>query len=565
MRWRCDSVKQIECVGLAALMQACVGLCCVLMSVGWATGFTVAGTLRADESIPAKTELRGVTADRLREFLGEQPAAGRIVQKLSTRLSRGSQVFDVTVEENTSKSAWMVHINLSKTEFEEKDREYQQDGYEVLCQQMLNTGRQRLYLGVWIQGSDGERKLVIPAGELPSRGEQGKDLAPLNELISSVLQDGNLPGVVVAVAQNDDLIYERAFGYADVDRGEVMETDSMMRIASLSKPMTAAAILILVQDGLLSLEAPLLPILERHSEHFDTAAAVQVDARWSSITIEQLLQHTAGFDRDVSGDTMFEVVKITRELKLSETAKIPDVIRYQLKRSLDFAPGERFCYSNVGYSFLGRVIEAISGESYEGFVKRRILEPAGMHSTRLGRTVLSDRAPDEAHYFTQTRRSAPLVTQIATGRPSRDITMVETPYGQWDLELMDAHGGWISTAGDLVRFLIALESPTAVLLKRESVSGMQMKPELAGAGAVDVWYGQGWNIRALPGRSGSNYWHTGLLTGTSTLLVRRWDGCSWAVLFNCDRTRQDRTGADVIDGPMHQAVSESLRRLSESR
>jgi N-acyl-D-amino-acid deacylase len=112
---------------------------------------------------------------------------------------------------------------------------------------------------------------------------------------------------------------------------------------------------------------------------------------------------------------------------------------------------------------------------------------------------------------------------------------------------------------------MALESPSAVLLKRAGVSGMQVKPEIAGAGVDDVWYGHGWNIRALPGRSGSNYWHTGLLPGTSTLLVRRWDGCSWAVLFNCDRTDDDRLGADVIDGPMHKAVTESLQRLSQSR
>jgi CubicO group peptidase (beta-lactamase class C family) len=537
----------------------------ILISVGFAFGFSVPAGLRADESVDETMELRGVTALELQEFLGEQPAAGRIVQKLSTRLSRGSQVFDVSVEENTIKSAWLVHINLSRAEFEEKNREYQQDGYKVLCQQGLNTGRQRLYLAVWVQGSGNERNLVMPTGELPSQGEHGRDLAPLNDLMVSVLQNGNLPGAVVAVAQNDELIYERAFGYADVDRLELMTTSSVMRVASLSKPMTAAAILMLVQEGQLSLKAPLLPLLEKHPEHFDTTAAVERDARWSSITIEQLLQHTAGFDRDLSGDTMFEVVKITRELRLSETAKIPDVIRYQLSRPLDFAPGERFCYSNVGYSFLGRVIEAVSGDSYGEFVKRRILQPAGMHSTRLGRTALSGRAADEAHYFTQIRRSTPLVTQIATGRPSRDIQMVETPYGQWDLELMDSHGGWTSTAGDMVRFLMALESPSAVLLKRAGVSGMQVKPEIAGAGVDDVWYGHGWNIRALPGRSGSNYWHTGLLPGTSTLLVRRWDGCSWAVLFNCDRTDDDRLGADVIDGPMHKAVTESLQRLSQSR
>ena len=526
------------------------------------------GAARSDETSPAAApvivEHRGLTAEKLDEFLRALPGSGEIVQSLSSRLSRGQQVFDVRVTENTDESAWMVHVNLSKQEFEKKQAEYAADGFELICEQGQGTGRTRLYLGVWKQREHIAEDLRIPPGPLPIHGDLGREMEPLNTLIQDVLRKGNLPGAVVAVAKKDEVVYERSFGYADVDRAAAMKTDSVMRIASLSKPLTAVAILLLVQEDRLTLDSPLLPILARHSADFDTERAIAKDERWGQVTIRHLLQHTAGFDREASGDTMFELIRIGEALELRRNIRIPDVIRYQLMQPLDFAPGSRFCYSNVGYCLLGRVIEVVSGVDYDEFVTQRILTPVGMSRTRLGRTRWEDRAEDEVRYHTQTRRKMPLVMNIVNRQRSREIEMVEAPYGQWDLELMDAHGGWTSTAADLVKFLTALESTSAALLHAQGVTGMQMQPGLDSDQQSAVWYGLGWNIRALPGRSGRNYWHTGLLSGTSTLLVHRWDDCSWAVLFNCDRTSDGRTASEVIDGPLHSAVSESLTATGQA-
>ncbi len=526
------------------------------------------GTARSDETTspaaPAIVEHRGLAAERLDEFLRSLPGSGEIVQSLSSRLSRGQQVFDVGVTENPDGAAWMVHVNLSKQEFEKKQAEYAADGFELICEQGQGTGRTRLYLGVWKQRESIAEDLSVPQGPLPIHGELGRDMEPLNTLIQDVLREGRLPGAVIAVAKKDQLVYERSFGYADVDLATAMKPDSVMRIASLSKPLTAVAILLLIQEDRLTVDSPLLPILARHSEDFDTQRAIAKDERWGQVTIRHLLQHTAGFDREASGDTMFELIRIGEALELRRNIRIPDVIRYQLMQPLDFEPGSRFCYSNIGYCLLGRVIEVVSGVDYDEFVTQRILTPVGMSKTRLGRTRWKDRADDEVRYHTQTRRKMPLVMNIVNRQRSREIEMVEAPYGQWDLELMDAHGGWTSTAADLVKFLIALESTSAALLHAQGVTGMQVQPGLESDQQAAVWYGLGWNIRALPGRSGRNYWHTGLLSGTSTLLVHRWDDCSWAVLFNCDRTSDGRTASEVIDGPLHAAVSESLTATGQT-
>ena len=117
---------------------------------------------------------------------------------------------------------------------------------------------------------------------------------------------------------------------------------------------------------------------------------------------------------------------------------------------------------------------------------------------------------------------------------------------------MDAHGGWIASAVDLARFAAALDDPAhSPLLKPETIATMYAPPTGA---AKDVWYACGWSVRPV-GKSGrANYWHNGSLLGTSSLLVRRSDGLSWAVLFN-QRSEDKKLPDDEIDGALHRAAN----------
>jgi N-acyl-D-amino-acid deacylase len=125
---------------------------------------------------------------------------------------------------------------------------------------------------------------------------------------------------------------------------------------------------------------------------------------------------------------------------------------------------------------------------------------------------------------------------------------------------MDSFGGWTSTAQDLVRFADALESEEAPLLTEESRKLMLDSPSFTDRPTAAVWYGLGWNVRVVDDTGRRNYWHTGSVRGTSSLLVRRYDGYSWAVLFNVDRTSKGDRCADVIDRELHKAVFESFSR-----
>ena len=138
--------------------------------------------------------------------------------------------------------------------------------------------------------------------------------------------------------------------------------------------------------------------------------------------------------------------------------------------------------------------------------------------------------------------------------------MVSPAYGQWDLEVMDSFGGWTSTAQDLVQFIDAIDSEKSPLLTRESRKLMLDSPSFTDRSTNAVWYGLGWNVRAVDDNGQRNYWHTGSFAGTSSLLVRRYDGYSWAIIFNVDRTSNGDRCADVIDSELHKAVLKSHSR-----
>src|SRR5690606_30194909 len=140
---------------------------------------------------------------------------------------------------------------------------------------------------------------------------------------------------------------------------------------------------------------------------------------------------------------------------------------------------------------------------------------------------------------------------------------VAWPYGGFHLEAMDAHGGWIASAVDLVRFAVAFDRPDRCpLFSAEHVSTMfERPPGLAGHEAdgspKDVWYSLGWSVRDA-GKGRRNTWHTGSLPGTATLLVRRHDGRNWAVLFNTRVSAKEGPNhlGREIDSLLHRAANE---------
>ena len=395
----------------------------------------------------------------------------------------------------------------------------------------------------------------IGAAEVPTTGAADPNLAPFDKLLTEFLTEHKLPGAAVAVTRGGKLVYARGFGLANVDKKLPVEPDSLFRIASVSKPITAVGVMMLVEQGKLKLDDPVL-------KHVKLKAVIpnggQYDKRWDKVTVRQCLQHTGGWDRDKKGgfDPIGIPGRITRFLKL-DGAPIPeDIVRYMMGRPLDFDPGAKMVYSNLGYLVLGRVMEAVTGQKYESWTKQHILAPVHATGMALGKGVPENRAKKEVQYYDSKSRKGTCLY------PPRAGQQVPLPDGANNIEGYEAHGGWIASAVDLVRFASAFDyDRKSPLLSAASIKEMWARPEgAAGFDAnkkpLDAYYGCGWEVRPVGNTGKANTWHAGLIPGTSTLLVRRWDGLNWAVLFNTDANAAGKYPATLIDGPMHAAADD---------
>lgn len=382
-----------------------------------------------------------------------------------------------------------------------------------------------------------------------STGKQDAKLASFDQLFRDFMAQHHIPGAALALTDQGRLVYARGYGYADLAAREPVQPTSLFRIASISKPITAVAILQLIEQGKLKLDDKVFDILDFKSEI--EQAGAEFDVRQREITIRFLLEHRGGWDREKSFDAMFESVKFASQRNVPAPAGPADVIRSMLRHKLDFAPGERYAYSNYGYCLLGRVIEKLTGMTYEAYVKQRVLAPLGITAMRLGATRLEGRAPGEVRYY-----------QPGIGKSvfQADLNQnVPWAYGGWHLEAMDSHGGWLASAVDLARFGAAFDDPAhCPVLSAASIELMHARPPgLAGhdeAGKPkDVYYSLGWSNRVDNGKTA--HWHTGSLSGTATVLIRRPDGRNLIVLLNSRVSPQSNHLSKDLDILIQNAAS----------
>jgi len=297
-------------------------------------------------------------------------------------------------------------------------------------------------LGVLLALAATSARAAVPTDGLPMTGVVQPELAPLDELMTSFVTGHAVPGAAMAIAKDGRLLYARGFGYADVAEKTPVQPRSLFRIASLSKPITAAAVLQLVDAKKLRLADPVLALLTSEKPGSPAIIALpagaKIDPLPEKVTVRNLLQHTGGWDSARSGDPMFQSVRIAESVGVRPPAMPIDIMRTVFGRPLDFEPGTSYVYSNFGYSVLGRVIEKASGQSYEDYVREHVLAPVGIRDMRLGKTLLKDRAPGEVRYYDERERTGPCVFA------DRLREQVPLPYGTWCLEAMDSHGGWLA-------------------------------------------------------------------------------------------------------------------------
>ncbi len=437
---------------------------------------------------------------------------------------------------------------LTDDKFQELDREMQGRDFNLRIHETFTWLGTDRHLAVWMRESKAKPLVEIwrSAKRIPSNGKTHRRFRSVDDMMQQFLFENQVPGATLAISRDGQLIYEKGFGYSDIEQETEMLPDTQMRIASVTKPITAAAIMRLADQGKLSLDEPV----------FQTILAPEdepTDQRLLDITVDHLLRHRGGWDRGKSYDPMFIQDRVSEHFGVKTPVNPDRIIEYMMKQPLDFEPGSREAYSNFGYSVLGRLIERVSGKSYEDYVQSEILDPVGAGSMKIGGTLKSELQENETRYYT---RSGGL-TDESVAEPGKFDQPVQ--YGGWDLTTLDSHGGWIASASDLVRFASAFDQPEDCdLMSLDAIKTMFVPIDLgalkAGRRGVSRYYCYGW--RVVINKAGqANAYHSGKLAGTSTLLLRRYDGLSWAILFNCESDPEGKTLSSKIDPLIHQAVN----------
>ncbi|NND78852.1 MAG: beta-lactamase family protein [Maribacter sp.] len=264
-----------------------------------------------------------------------------------------------------------------------------------------------------------------PSGNNPNEepnttgSSQNNTEANLDDITSdfeSLMTIYDIPGAQIAITRFNKIIYLESFGKADLQNNIAVNKNSVFRIASISKPITLTAISKLVAEGKLQLDDF---IFGEESLLGTTYGNLPYEEQEESITLYHLVEHLGGFSNDPY-DIMFDDIALTHSDLIT---KVLD------ERSLKYSPGSQYEYSNFGYSLLGRIIEKVTGMSYEEYVKEKILAPMNISGMNISGNTKSEAYENEVTYYSNWG----------------------DPYSM-NVSRMDSHGGWIASTKDLALF-----------------------------------------------------------------------------------------------------------------
>ena len=346
-------------------------------------------------------------------------------------------------------------------------------------------------------------------------------LPAMDAVVDSFMNAWSLRGVSLSVMKNDSLIYARGYGRADGSRP--MTPGTLLRMASVSKLLTAVGIMKLQEKGKLVLDTPVFGpfgILDGYDEYI-------TDDNYYLITVEHLLRHQAGFTQ-AGGDPMFSTSAIMREMRTSKAPTAEQLTRHLLRRPLAYLPGTTQEYSNFGYLLLSMIIEKITGEPYEAWMQREVLKPAGCADFHIGGNFFADRFKGETRYFMH-KEAKPVDAYDGRGK-------VERCYGGNDIRALSGAGAWIGSTPELARFVASIDGLPGIEDQISEFSVYQMTQRLS-----DEIYSLGWVDCTDEGE----WTRTGSFSGTSALVKVYPDGECWILITNTSTWKGSRFSRDT--------------------
>ena len=366
------------------------------------------------------------------------------------------------------------------------------------------------------------------------------ELHAMDSIMQCYLKRWEIHGAQLAISRHDSLLYARGFGYADKDRQIPMEPSYIMRMASVSKLVTATGIMKLRDMGKIRLSDKVFGPKGILNDTFYVNSIR--DKRYFDITVEQLLRHKAGFT-NYAGDAIFSTRYIMQQNHLTTPPDHRTLLRIVLRRHLGYTPGTAQRYCNIGYTLLSLIIEKRTGMSYENFMQRHVLNPAGCYDFHIAGNYLKDRRKNETVYYMHSS-SVPVPEFNNSGR------MVVRCYGENDITTALGAGAWVASAAELCRLVASIDGDRTVpdVISPQAVKLMTQE-------MPDHQFSLGWNFTPR-----NRPWiRTGSLVGTSALVLRYPDGECWVFITNTSTWKGHKFSQDTM------ALFEKLRKRFGSK
>jgi N-acyl-D-amino-acid deacylase len=359
---------------------------------------------------------------------------------------------------------------------------------------------------------------------IPVTGASITSMKHFDQSFVRFMKKWQMPGAAVAIVKNGKLVFARGYGYSDEYRKKVVLPYSLFRVASVSKSLTAVAIMKMIQDKQLSLNTPVFQVLN----DITPIGGRKLNPRIYQITIKNLLQISSGWASSRQGgfDPMFGPwpASFSKHLHgksdVQKPANCLNTARFMMTWPLSYTPGNKQSYINLDYCLLGLVINKIAKtpygyKGYENYILSHILNPIGIYDMRIGSTRWSKRKWNEVRYY-------------CCPRNAKHSSYL--PYSTKDiLKKNFSNGGWIASSPDIAKFIYALSK--GYIIKKPYLNMMLKKPSYKEENSNDLYFTMG--MKVYKTEKGKPYWVlTGSFTGTNAYVIKKSNGTVISVLFN---------------------------------
>ena len=364
-------------------------------------------------------------------------------------------------------------------------------------------------------------------------------LLAMDKKVNAYLRKWHMKGASLAITRGDSLVYAKGYGWADEENGLEMSPRHILRMASVSKLITAAGIMVLHDRGDLNIKDTVFGPSGILND--STITALIKDKNYYKITVEHLMRHQGGFRRD----PLFSSRDVMNQLQLDHAPEAEDFYRVVLNRRLKFAPGSWQSYSNFGYLLLSKVIEKVSGMPYEEFIRTEVLAPAGCYDMHIAGTYYEDKRDNEVRYYTH-EGDGKYIEEYNNSR-----VIVERCYGGNNIPMLSGAGAWCGSPAEIARFVASIDGRSEVpdIISKESVELM--------TGYYDRdTFSLGWND-THPDKGWSR---SGTLSGTTALVKLFPDGECWVFISNTSTWKGPRQAnyTDALFKSLRQSFSSKL-------